>query len=118
MKSIISFSLLIMLFGCATVQMNSGKYFDSAKVSDIKKNITAKTDIEKLFGVPFAKKVSDNDEETWNYYYTSSKTEAQSFLFTTNVNMDGVTKMLSITFKNDIVTSYNYSETPIKSSAY
>jgi hypothetical protein len=115
LRLIISFSLFITFFGCASAEMSSGQYFDSSKVKDIKKNITTKSNIENLFGTPFSKKISDNDEETWNYYYSLTKSEANSFLFMTKVNTEGNTKMLSISFKNNIVASYNYTETPINS---
>ena len=66
MKKIPFFLLMVLLvsvwLGCASV----GKDFDSAKVKDIKNNITTQLNIIDWFGVPF-KEGNENGYTMWTY---------------------------------------------------
>ena len=93
------------LVGCASII--TGRDFDASLVQNIKKNSTSKAEIIQMFGdAPHGKTVT-GDREFWFYTYQATKA---SGLITTKVEQTSM-KMLSITFKDNIVIDFSYSET-------
>lgn len=87
---------LSLLMGCGTV----GKDFKSTQVKSIKKQVTTKTQILEMFGLPFKEGKQDNFE-IWTYKY-----DAYSALGKNTY------KDLVIMFdEKGLVTSYRYTST-------
>ena len=86
--------MTVPLLACGTV----GKKFDSSQVKNIKENITKKSEILEMFGLPF-KEGEQNGQVTWTYqynYYSAIK--------------DGRYEDLVILFdKNGAVESYRFT---------
>ena len=98
--------IFLSLVGCASII--TGRDFDAALVQNIKKNSTTKAEIIQMFGdAPHTKTVTD-DREIWSYMYHATK--ASVGLITPKVEQTSM-KILSITFKDNIVIDFSYSET-------
>lgn len=112
MKYII-FIFLTLFIGCASSQFTQGTYFDMDMVNKIVEGKTTEAEVEQIFGKPYTiSKGTDN--LTYNYFYTVSKSHAQSYVFTMDVKMEGFQRNLTIIFnKDNIVEKYNFSETPL-----
>lgn len=95
-----------------TACISMGRQFDESLVPSIKKGITTKKDIISMFGEPTSKAFS-SDSESWSYQYTSSNPTAGGMAKTIltmgflTPDIETEIKMLSISFKNDLVIDYS-----------
>jgi outer membrane protein assembly factor BamE (lipoprotein component of BamABCDE complex) len=82
-------------------------------VNKIVEGKTTQAEIETLFGKPDTIG-KDGTNLRYNYIYTESKTDAQSYVFTMNVKMEGFQRILTVIFdKDNVVEKYNFSENPL-----
>lgn len=113
MKYVISI-FLFLLIGCASSEYTQGTYLDTEMVNKIVQGKTTVTEIETIFGKPYTIS-KDGTNLHYSYFYTVSKSHAQSYVFSMDVKMEGFQRMLTIIFdENNIVEKFNLSETPLK----
>lgn len=113
MKRLLFVFIIPLLISCASSQYSSGVYFDKSMVDKITADTTTVIEIENIFGKPGSISM-DGGNLIYNYIYTQSKSEAQSYVFTMDYKVEGFQRMLSIIFnKNNVVTRFNFSETPL-----
>ena len=113
--AVLLLAIMVSLTGCATSHMTQGRDFSSSQVQQIQKGKTTKRELIALFGQPFSKSVVDGDTEKWLYFYSDVTSKARSAVFTMKVQTTGIRKQLDVLLKNDIVTNYTHTETPIGS---
>lgn len=96
------------LYGCTyTSKMDYGTQFTAEQVSQIKRNVTTKADLIRIFGEPALKSVLSETDEKWVYTYTGGTASAQVYTMKTKSNIS--THMLDILIKSDVVV--NFAET-------
>lgn len=110
--------LLFIFVGCATTSKSTyGKDFNETAKDSIVKGVTAKKDLLKMLGEPQDKGIDDQNREWWVYLYQEGKYVFNAF--------DGIrgrsenelrTKKLLITFDNDIVKNFVYSDSTTPST--
>jgi len=106
--------LLIFLFGCVT----SGKKFDSSKVSEIRKGVSTKQDVQATFGEPVTKTQMADGRESWSYDWASAGPTVGGIgrilffplYFFPIKDAHVKTKSLQLTFEGDRVADYILSE--------
>ena len=61
-------------------------------------------------GGPFNKSLISSNEERWNYFYSTTKSKAQSYIITMDVKTSTHQKTLEVLFKDGVVTNYVFNE--------
>ncbi len=113
MKQLFIVFIAVLYYSCASSQYSSGTYFDQSMVDKIAADTTTVADVENIFGKPGTISM-DGENLIYNYIFTQSKSEAQSYVFTMDYKVEGFQRMLSIIFdKNNVVKRFNFSETPL-----
>ncbi len=106
--SVLSLSLLLFA-GCAT----TGQKFDASKVSQIKKGVTTRAEIETMFGQPLSSVTLGNGKCVIEYQYAEGHSTAQSFIPIVGDfagGTKGQAQILTITLtKENIVEEFRYS---------
>jgi len=111
-KGIASVLVIAVFLLNLTACVSTGRQFDESSVPSIKKGITTKKDIISMFGEPTSK-TSSSDSESWLYQYSSGNPTAGGMtktILTMGLLMPDIEtemKMLSISFKNDLVIDYS-----------
>ncbi|MCI0527927.1 MAG: outer membrane protein assembly factor BamE [Nitrospira sp.] len=95
-KLVLPVILTIVLLGCAGIDREIGRDFDSTKVDQIKKGETTADEVMKLFGEPLSRLVVSGTEEQWIYTYSRGPADKP--------------KKLDITLIDGVVKDYVYSE--------
>ncbi|HGO9497348.1 TPA: outer membrane protein assembly factor BamE [Aeromonas veronii AMC24] len=109
-KLIAATCIVFALVGCATANMEYGRDFSSAQVTQIKKGETTSSQLISLMGEPFNKSLISSNEERWNYFYSTTKSKAQSYIITMDVKTSTHQKTLEVLFKDGVVTNYVFNE--------
>jgi outer membrane protein assembly factor BamE (lipoprotein component of BamABCDE complex) len=110
-KVILALTILIPLSGCVyKSNVDYGTQFTAEQVNQIKKKITTKSDLLRIFGEPAIKSVISETGEKWVYSYTGGSASAQAFTMKTTSDIS--THMLDILIENDVVV--NFAETNTK----
>lgn len=110
-KVILALVILMPLSGCVyKSNVDYGTQFTSEQVSQIKKKVTTKAELLKIFGEPAIKSVISETGEKWVYSYTGGSASAQAFTMKTTSDIS--THMLDILIENDVVL--NFAETNTK----
>jgi len=116
-KAIVVFALAALLSGCATSHYSTGRDFPSANVSQISKGKTTTSELQSLFGEPFAKSPVNETDEKWVYTYTDASTHAQSYIVTMQVTTKGTQKTLDVLIRNGVVINYTFTNGPLPGSS-
>jgi len=95
-KVVLPVILAIVLFGCAGIDREVGRDFDSTKVDQIEKGKTTAEEVMKLFGEPVSKLVVSVTEERWIFTYSRGPADKP--------------KKLDIILIDGVVKDYVYSE--------
>jgi len=112
MFRIVLISLVVaVLTGCATANYETGRDFSKSQVESIVEGATTKSDISSMFGTPYSVSIHSGSE-VWFYQYIKTSSHAQNMIFVMDVKTSSQSKMLTITFADDLVTRYSYSESP------
>ena len=112
-KVVLALVILIPLSGCVyKSNVDYGNQFTSEQVKQIKKKVTTKSDLLKIFGEPAIKSVISETGEKWVYSYTGGTASAQAFTMKTTSDIS--THMLDILIENDVVI--NFAETNTKNN--
>ncbi len=90
---------LLLVLGCATSTIITGKDFDIAQADKIQKGITQKHEVTSMLGEPFLR-TSGDSVEVWTYRYTKAVGKASAFLTTTNATGQAYHKSLVVTFNS------------------
>lgn len=117
--------LAVSVAGCATTRISSYDDGLDFRVEDTKRIIVGKTtsaELLKLFGEPYAQRMTDYTEESlyrgnptplWIYQHLyGTQTDQSVFFFPTSMRRKGWWKQLIIVLKNGIVVSYSVSDGP------
>jgi outer membrane protein assembly factor BamE (lipoprotein component of BamABCDE complex) len=115
-KTIVVFALAALLSGCATSHYSTGRDFPSANVSQISKGKTTTSELQSLFGEPFAKSPVNETDEKWVYTYTNGSAHAQSYIVTMQVTTTGTQKTLDVLIRNGVVINYTFTDGPLPGS--
>ncbi len=99
---IITLFLAFGFYGCSST---SGFEIDTNKISDIKKGITTKSDVLKMFGHPQMTSIMSDSTYVITYHFT--KAEGGAF---TSTKIDMQLLQIIILKETDIVKDYMYSE--------
>lgn len=105
-----AFIALATLSGCATSNVTYGRDFASQNVQKIVKGKTTTAELVALVGQPFMKTPISAKEERWHYQYTSSVSEAQSYVIVMDVKTSTLQKVLDVIIENGIVTNYTFTQ--------
>lgn len=100
--------------GCAALDgpaaSDTGRPFDDAYVSQIRKGVTTKAEIRKNIGEPYQTTVTGG-HDSWTYHYSNAYSNglkrSQSFGL---YRVDPINKMLVITFAGDKVLDFSYTK--------
>lgn len=117
MKHVTIFVVAFILFSVAGCDLafrnsnyNDGYNFAGENVKKIVIGKTTENELIKMLGGPYAKFEVSQDEEEWQYVYTTgTETRMQGFL-TDEDKIAGRGKSLFIRLKNGIVTNFAYAE--------
>lgn len=113
MKTFTLFVLAIaMLAGCATSTVTTGRDFDTTKVPQIEKGKTTDAELTAWLGAPYQKAVLGDGSEIWTWSFMTNKARAQSYVVSTNVKVDTVSKRLLATIREGVVESYSFTAAP------
>lgn len=104
------------LNGCATSHYTTGRDFPSANVSSIVKGKTTASELQTLFGQPFAKSPVNETDEKWVYTYTNGSTHAQSYVVSMQITTKGVQKTLDVLIRSGVVINYTFTDGPLPGS--
>jgi outer membrane protein assembly factor BamE (lipoprotein component of BamABCDE complex) len=107
-----------LLCGCSTLtnQVTTGRDFDDAKVSQIKKGVSKADDVVALYGEPDRKEIVSGTDVMWHYTYLTKVTKTHSGMFAPVVVTEtGYRKNLDVLLQNDVVINYTYVKVPIES---
>ncbi len=115
-------SKLVLLFGlaialalsaCATATFSTGRDFDTSKVAQIEKSKTTAAELVTWFGPTTQKSVATDGSEVWTWFFTQSKSHAQSYIISMDVKTQTAGKKLAATLRDGIVQTYSFSEGPM-----
>lgn len=118
MKLLSVIFLGVLLSACATSNYEVGNNFTAEQVERVKEGITTKGQVMSSFGSPTTISKSSDGREVWLYQYISTSSKAQSMIVVMNVETTSESKMLTITFKDDLVEKYLYTESPSTTKSY
>jgi outer membrane protein assembly factor BamE (lipoprotein component of BamABCDE complex) len=103
-------ALLSGIAGCVGGDNGQQAITDESKISQIRKGVTTKTDIQVLFGQPSGRNFAENGEEQWSYAYISSHVDPKTYIPIVGAFTGGATvktSALTVTFgKDGIVKAY------------
>ena len=100
---------LPVLTGCATTSNSTyGRDFDETKTNSIVKGVTTKEELIKIFGHPNDKGLDEQNREWWVYIYEQRLSKYDIWIDKGEGQVR--TKKLVITFENDIVKNFVYSD--------
>jgi hypothetical protein len=107
----VSAFILLAIAGCAyhNSTYNDGFDFPIENVSQIIIGKTTDNELITMFGGPLEKSEVSENEERWEYSYSSGTKIEESFL-TDEVHSTGHYKTLDILLKNGTVTNFTYTE--------
>ena len=121
--SLLALAILFFLSGCAP-SLVTGKKFETTYITNIKKGVTTKTEILRMFDEPFSKKIRAG-KETWQYFYKSfeSTPNAASYIpiagnFVGHRDNKGEHSSLLLVLDKNIVTgcTFTYGSSASRSS--
>ena len=99
----------LLLAGCAT----SGRDFDSAKVSQIKKGETTEQQLVTMFGEPTQRAIDSEGMTHLTWQYMEARANGKNFIPVYGMfhhETDTANKTLMVTLKEGIVTNYTASQ--------
>ena len=111
--SLLGLACALALSACATATFTSGRDFDTSKVSQIVKTKTTAAEMVAWFGPPSQKSVAADGGEVWAWFFTQSKSHAQSYIISMDVKTQTAGKKLTATLRDGIVQTYTFSEGPM-----
>lgn len=103
--------LAVSLIGCAASNVTVGRDFPSQNASKIVKGKTTVNELIALVGQPFIKTPISATEERWHYQYTSSSSQAQSYIITMDVTTSTFQKTLDVIINDGVVTNFTLNQT-------
>lgn len=108
-----SITALVLISGCSTA--TSGNKIENDKVSQIKKGVTTRTEVEALFGKPDSVSIMGDGRRMLFYNYTETSATANAIIPYAGIFMGDKRNMRRQTFqvilnKADIVEDYEYSD--------
>ncbi len=110
-KYTLALAISALVSGCVyTSNVDYGTKFTSNQVREIKKKVTNKSDLLRIFGEPSIKSTISENSEKWIYSYTAGSASSQAFTMKTTSDIS--TRTLDILIKDDVVI--NFAETNTK----
>jgi outer membrane protein assembly factor BamE (lipoprotein component of BamABCDE complex) len=100
------------LAGCATKTTTTGREFDVAKISAIKKGTTTSEELIGLLGQPLEKSALSQNEAIWDYSWKKTSSNTTQGSDGTVVTSQGDKKTLEALIKNGVVENYIYQDDP------
>ena len=114
--SVVAFVLLA-VFGCTFAfrhsDYNNGFNFPSENVNKIKKGKTTANELIQMFGGPLTRFEVSENEEVWNYSYSTGIQIVEKSFLTDTTQATGQHRRLNILLKNGTVTDFSYTEDSI-----
>lgn len=114
--SVVAFILLAVV-GCTFAfrhsNYNNGFNFPSENVNKIKKGKTTANELIQMFGGPLTKFEVSENEEVWNYSYSTGIQIVEKGFLTDTAQATGQHMRLNILLKNGTVTDFSYTEDSI-----
>jgi hypothetical protein len=104
--------IAVVLVGCASKTITSGREFDVAKIGEIKKGVTTSDELAALLGQPFGKTVQSADAMVWNYMWKKGKATTTQGSNGPMVTSQGDKKTLEVMIRNGVVVNYIYQDDP------
>lgn len=101
-----------MVSGCATTSQSTyGRDFNESAKDKIVKNSTTKDELISLLGQPHDKGIDENNREWWVYIYQEGTYKYNAFDgLRGKVDNETRTKKLLVSFENDTVKNFVYSD--------
>jgi len=106
------------IISCASTNYEIGSNFTAEQVEGIEKGVTTQLDIIAVFGEPASKTRTSEGSEVWMYQYINTSSHAQNLVVTMNVETRSESKSLMITFIDDVVEKYTFTESPSTVKSY
>ena len=103
----------LLLAGCATATMHSGRNFDTTNVSKIAKGVTTVAQVEAWLGKPYSTSTNADGTERLSWFYSETSSHAQSYVVTMNVKTETTGKRLTIQARDGIVRDFSFTEGPV-----
>ncbi len=102
--------LCLILVGCTTTRKSTfGRDFDSSKITSVKKGLSTRNNVLRIYGEPSDKQLDENSNEKWIYLYSVKINNIS--LWDYSSRGDSRTKKLEIIFNpNGIVQNYVFSD--------
>lgn len=107
------FGLFVIAMTVYTVGCSSaGREFDTARIKDLQKGVTTKSDVLKMFGEPLRKEFAPKGE-VWGYSYTSSNETGAGVIGHVTIGLDQsktTCNTMELIFKGDTLVDYDCTE--------
>lgn len=95
----------VLASGLVACSSTMGRKFDTAHVSDIRKGVTTKQEVIRLFGSPTSTQRIADGRELLTYYYLKGKVKG---IFSYKTESESQT--LQVTIRDGIVSDFSYAE--------
>ena len=101
-KLLLLITIPALLYSCGPLHLETGRSFTMIQIEAVKKGVTTKEEIRKLFGEPGLTGKSDTGLDMWTYLYIKAEVPLKG-----NISKEKFQRS-TITFKDNKVKSISY----------